>query len=186
MSHIQSLRGKWEREKNNNLVVCFYTLRKKKLNHFFFSLSCQGLCNSQFIYKIYTTYILCSFLFRVEPSRSWQPVRGPLTLLDWSWLPQWSRWTQIQPHLSRYHPFSPLLSNFAFFLQRPLTQNTKTQRHDSRKGKLQSLYQDSGHKTLSKSKYKVQIKTLIRRINSCTQTWLNTMIINTKWNLGLE
>lgn len=46
-------------------------------------------------------------------SPSWRPVRGPLILLEWFWLPRWSRWTQTRPHHSRYRSFSPLLFNFA-------------------------------------------------------------------------
>ncbi len=47
------------------------------------------------------------FFLRVVLSPSWQPVRGPVTLLEWCWSLRWCSWTQSQPLRSRYHFMSP-------------------------------------------------------------------------------
>lgn len=64
-------------------------------------------------------------LFRVVPSPSWRPARGPLTSLEWLWLPRWSRWTQSRPRRSRCHSLSPLLFSLALCFPSQLNQNVQ-------------------------------------------------------------
>lgn len=53
---------------------------------------------------VHLQFVHSALLFlRVVPSPSWQPVRGPVISLEWSWLPHWCSWAQNQPHRSRYH-----------------------------------------------------------------------------------
>lgn len=91
----------WPKKRSTRDWKGFFANRKQ-LSSFFspltFKTSAMVFNNCPVIHKISILYLL----LRVVLFPSWQPVRGPLSLLEWYWLPHWSSWTGTRPLLSRY------------------------------------------------------------------------------------